>query len=81
MTVKRVLMIMSAAVVALVTACGGSTHSAKNPPASTPSAPATAQSSAPQTTGSGGSGSIPQGGGGDHDADNSGGPSDGDGNV
>jgi hypothetical protein len=26
-------------------------------------------------------GGIPQGGGGDHDADNNGGPSDGDGNI
>jgi hypothetical protein len=36
------------------------------PAATTPSAPA---------------GEIPQGGGGDHDGDNNGGPSDGDGNV
>ena len=88
---KRLLMIIPAALVALVTACGGSSGTNSPPASSTPSssAPATAQSSSPQqsptpqasTSSSSSSGGIPQNGGGDHDADNSGGPSDGDGNI
>ncbi len=52
-------------------AAGCSSHSATHH-----SPPPTHHSSAPST-----GGGIPQNGGGDHDADNSGGPSDGDGNL
>jgi hypothetical protein len=70
MTARRLLVILFGAVIALVTACGGASHPAQSHPAS--KSPAQAKS---------GGNSIPQGGGGDHDGDNSGGPSDGDGNV
>jgi hypothetical protein len=71
MTARRLLVILFGAVIALVTACGGASHPARSHPAS--------KSPAQAKPGSGNS--IPQGGGGDHDGDNSGGPSDGDGNV
>jgi hypothetical protein len=47
------------------------------PPATTPAAPAAPPATAPAHTAN----PIPQGNGGDHDADNNGGPSDGDGNI
>ena len=58
----------------IVAGCGGSTHKSSS---SAGSAPATTSGSAPAAQSSG----IPQAGGGDHDADNNGGPSDGDGNI
>ena len=76
MIVKRLLLVLAAGVLALVTACGGSSHAGQNHPASPSSGGM--QSSSPS---GGGSGAIPQNGGGDHDGDNSGGPSDGDGNL
>jgi hypothetical protein len=78
----------SAAGLALLTAllagCGASAKSqpAGNTPAastSAPSSPAASPSAAPAH--SSGSSGIPQGNGGDQDADNNGGPSDGDGNI
>jgi hypothetical protein len=47
------------------------------PPATTPAAPAAPPTTTPAHTAN----PIPQGNGGDHDADNNGGPSDGDGNI
>jgi hypothetical protein len=59
--------------------CGSSKPNSNGP--SKAGAPAS-QSSSPESSGSSGSSSgIPQNNGGDHDADNSGGPSDGDGNL
>jgi hypothetical protein len=52
------------------------------PPATTPPAPPTTTPPAPPTTAPAHTANpIPQGNGGDHDADNNGGPSDGDGNI
>ncbi|HKB30055.1 MAG TPA: hypothetical protein VKD26_04390 [Streptosporangiaceae bacterium] len=83
----------SAAGLALLTAllagCGASTGSsppggqsstpaASTPAATTPAATTPAATPSPTTTKSSG---IPQGNGGDQDADNNGGPSDGDGNI
>ncbi len=82
MIVKRLLLVLGAATVALVTACGGSpgwSHSSQGHPAGN-SSPSSAQSSSSSGGGNSSSG-IPQNGGGDHDSDNSGGPSDGDGNI
>jgi len=66
--------VLGAGVLALVTACGGGSKAAQPPashsPAATHSSPAKHKSSG-----------IPQDNGGDHDGDNSGGPSDGDGNI
>jgi hypothetical protein len=81
------LLLLSGGVLAFVTACGASaaTHPASSPPSahSSPAAPATqgGTSAKPSPSTSPGSGGIPQNGGGDHDTDNSGGPSDGDGNI
>lgn len=74
MTTKRLLFLLGAGVLALVTACGGGSKAAQ----SAPSHPAAAHSSPAKPKTSGG---IPQNNGGDHDGDNSGGPSDGDGNI
>jgi hypothetical protein len=78
----------SAAGLALLTAllagCGASTGSSPSggqsstPAATTPAATTPAATPSPATTKSSG---IPQGNGGDQDADNNGGPSDGDGNI
>ncbi len=82
MTSRRLITIMFGAVIALVTACGGSSPSPSSHPASSPSHSSSSSSSPSGTTSKQKSaGGIPQNGGGDHDADNSGGPSDGDGNV
>lgn len=74
MSTKRLLFLLAAGVLGLVTACGGGTKAAQapasHPPAATHSSPAKHKSSG-----------IPQGNGGDQDGDNNGGPSDGDGNV
>ena len=74
MTTKRLLFVLAAGVMALVTACGGGGSKAAQAPAT--HAPAAHGSTAKHRTAG-----IPQGGGGDHDGDNSGGPSDGDGNI
>jgi hypothetical protein len=50
---------------------------ATTPPPTTPPSPPTTSPARPPSTNNG----IPQGNGGDHDADNDGGPSDGDGNL
>ena len=73
MTTKRLLFLLGAGVLALVTACGGGSKAAQSPP----SHPAASHSSPAKAKTSG----IPQNNGGDHDGDNSGGPSDGDGNI
>lgn len=79
---KSLLLLVTAGALALVTACGGSSHASHGHPASTPTASgAQSNPSAAATTGGGSGGGIPQNGGGDHDGDNSGGPSDGDGNL
>jgi hypothetical protein len=81
-THPRFLLALPAATLAVtLAACGGSpgspspkpTGAAHSQPAATHAAPAQppAQTANP----------IPQGNGGDHDADNNGGPSDGDGNI
>jgi hypothetical protein len=71
MTTKRLMFLLGAGVLALVTACGGGSRAAQSPPShASHSSPAK-----PRTSG------IPQNNGGDHDGDNSGGPSDGDGNM
>lgn len=75
MIAKRLLLVLAAGVVALVTACSGGSHGTQSHPASKPSSASTHSG---QSSGGGG---IPQNGGGDHDGDNSGGPSDGDGNI
>ena len=94
MIARRVLLLVYAGVLALVTACGGASHASNGQPAKS-SAPQTssAQISQPAVSSGGGSGSgssagsgggsggIPQNNGGDHDGDNNGGPSDGDGNI
>jgi hypothetical protein len=85
MTSRRLITIMFGAVIALVTACGGASQSPSSHPASSSSS--SSSSSSASGAGSGTSSKqkpasgIPQHGGGDHDADNSGGPSDGDGNI
>jgi hypothetical protein len=66
---------------------GGSQPAATAPKAATPPPARTnpertsSEHTSPPPTPQPAEGSIPQGGGGDHDGDNSGGPSDGDGNV
>jgi len=74
MRTKRLLFVLAAGVLGLVTACGGGHKAAQAPashsPAATHSSPAKHKSSG-----------IPQDNGGDHDGDNNGGPSDGDGNI
>ena len=72
MTTKRLLFLLGAGVLALVTACGGGSKAAQSPPSHPPASHSPAK---PKTAG------IPQNNGGDHDGDNSGGPSDGDGNI
>jgi hypothetical protein len=74
MKTKRVLFLLAAAVLALVTACGGGSKAAQSPPSHAPGATHTSPAK-PKSNG------IPQNNGGDHDGDNSGGPSDGDGNI
>jgi hypothetical protein len=84
MIAKSLLLLGIAGVLALVTACGGSSHASHSHPATTPAPQTSAVQSSPSaaaTTGGGSGGGIPQNGGGDHDGDNSGGPSDGDGNL
>jgi hypothetical protein len=75
---RMLLALPAAALGVTLTACGGGSaaHPAAPAPANShaPSAPAHA---APAHTAN----PIPQGNGGDHDADNNGGPSDGDGNL
>jgi hypothetical protein len=72
---------MFGAVVALVTACGGASHSPSSHPASSSSSSSSSASGSGSSSKQKPASGIPQHGGGDHDADNSGGPSDGDGNV
>jgi hypothetical protein len=74
MIAKRLLFLLGAGVLALVTACGGGSKAAQSPPSHSPVA-SHGSPARPKTAG------IPQNNGGDHDGDNSGGPSDGDGNV
>jgi hypothetical protein len=74
MLTKRLLFVLAAGVLGLVTACGGGSKAAQ-PPASHPSS---VHHSSPAKHKSSG---IPQDNGGDHDGDNNGGPSDGDGNI
>ncbi len=74
MTTKRLLFLLGAGALALVTACGGGSKAAQSPPSHAPVA-AHSSPAKPKTSG------IPQNNGGDHDGDNSGGPSDGDGNI
>jgi hypothetical protein len=85
MIAKSLLLLGTAGVLALVTACGGSSHASHGHPANAPAPQTSTVQSSPSaaaTTGGGGSGGgIPQNGGGDHDGDNSGGPSDGDGSL
>ncbi|HVB26417.1 MAG TPA: hypothetical protein VNE21_00735 [Mycobacteriales bacterium] len=78
MTAKPLRSVPLLALLALVTACNHTSPAPATNPSSQPAtpAPATQSSAAAQPQGGG----IPQGGGGDHDADNNGGPSDGDGN-
>jgi hypothetical protein len=73
MTTKRLLFLLGAGVLALVTACGGGAKAAQS---SSGHSPAAHSSQAKHK-----SNGIPQNNGGDHDGDNSGGPSDGDGNI
>jgi hypothetical protein len=75
MPTKRLLFVLAAGVLGLVTACGGGGSKAAQPPAS--HSPAASHSSPAKHKSAG----IPQGNGGDHDGDNNGGPSDGDGNI
>jgi len=77
MLTKRLLFVLAAGVLGLVTACGGGGAGSKaaQPPAS--HSPAATHSSPAKHKSSG----IPQDNGGDHDGDNTGGPSDGDGNI
>jgi hypothetical protein len=51
------------------------------PPATAPAAPASTPPAPPATAPAKTANPIPQGNGGDHDPDNNGGPSDGDGNI
>jgi hypothetical protein len=74
MLTKRLLFVLAAGVLGLVTACGGGSKAAQAPAGH---APAASHSSPARHKSQG----IPQGNGGDHDGDNSGGPSDGDGNT
>jgi hypothetical protein len=74
MFTKRLLFVLAAGVLGLVTACGGGSKAAQAPAGH---APAASHSSPAKHKSQG----IPQGNGGDHDGDNSGGPSDGDGNT
>ena len=80
----RLLVLTSALVVLVVAGCGGSgSSSSSTKPASTsqtssPSSPSTKPATTPQESSSSG---IPQNNEGDHDTDNNGGPSDGDGNL
>ena len=55
-------------------------HAHSTPPSTTPAAPPASTPAAPPATAHTVN-PIPQGNGGDHDADNNGGPSDGDGNL
>ena len=73
MITKRLLFVLAAGIAALVTACGGGSKAAQSPP----SHPVASHSSPAKHA----SGGIPQHNGGDHDSDNNGGPSDGDGNF
>jgi hypothetical protein len=59
-------------VAALIAACGGNSHTSSKP---------SQKAKTPAATSHASGGSIPQGNGGDRDADNNGGPSDGDGNI
>lgn len=66
-----------------IAGCGGTSHSAGTSSGAMPSA---SSSNSTQQSAAGGAstapaGGIPQNDGGDHDADNNGGPSDGDGNI
>ena len=74
MMTKRLVFVLAAGVMALVTACGGGGKAAQ-PPASHSHAASHSSPAKPKTSG------IPQNNGGDHDGDNTGGPSDGDGNI
>jgi ABC-type phosphate transport system substrate-binding protein len=80
MITKRLLFVLGAGVLALVTACGGGgSKAAQSPPSHSPAAShSTSHSSSPAKPKTSG---IPQHNGGDHDGDNTGGPSDGDGNI
>jgi hypothetical protein len=73
MLTKRLLFVLAAGVLGLVTACGGGSKAAQHP--ASHSSPAGHSQAKHQSSG------IPQNNGGDHDGDNSGGPSDGDGNI
>jgi hypothetical protein len=75
MITKRLLFVLGAGVLALVTACGGGSKAAQSPPSHSPAASHSSSHAKPKTSG------IPQNNGGDHDGDNTGGPSDGDGNI
>jgi hypothetical protein len=84
MSTKRILFVLATGVLGLVTACGGGYKAAQAPASHAPAshapashAPAVTHSSPAKHKSSG----IPQDNGGDHDGDNSGGPSDGDGNI
>lgn len=79
MLTKRLLFVLAAGVLGLVTACGGGSKAAQAPASHAPAshAPAATHSSPAKHKSSG----IPQHNGGDHDGDNNGGPSDGDGNI
>jgi ABC-type phosphate transport system substrate-binding protein len=75
MITKRLLFVLGAGVLALVTACGGGSKAAQSSPSHSPAASHSSSPAKPKTSG------IPQNNGGDHDGDNTGGPSDGDGNI
>jgi hypothetical protein len=80
---QRFLTVVAAGVAAVILAACGASHttsgnsSHQHTPAPTHTAATTPPAAAPTHTAK----PIPQGNGGDHDADNNGGPSDGDGNI
>jgi hypothetical protein len=94
---RMLLALPAAALGVTLAACGGGSashpaaprpagvahsHAHSTPPhAAPPAAPATTPAAPAATAPAHTANPIPQGGGGDHDADNNGGPSDGDGNL
>jgi hypothetical protein len=81
---RRAFVPLLGALVALfIAGCGGTSHSAST---SSGAMPGASSSNSTQQSAAGGASTapasgIPQNDGGDHDADNNGGPSDGDGNI
>jgi hypothetical protein len=74
---RFLLALPAAALAVTLAACGGSSGSPSSKPTGAAHSQPAATHAAPAQTAN----PIPQGNGGDHDADNNGGPSDGDGNI